>query len=488
MFRQKNQYLIKSAPVSDRVALENLLNEMSDAGWDLYGMHEVEKKDGIYFDCIFMRPKPEEDEKDFDDVVKIKSFKNTMEKMFSSSYSPYATCKELQAKIKEQKDIIAKIKYQLDNDAFTLKDKELLNKQLSDEINRLDSIKMALVKEISPDNLYSGLCQDKLVINLSEELVETIIQDTEENLLAETVKVRQKLADTLGYVIPNIVFSNEEVLDANEFCITLHGIDLIKSKVYPGKVCIFKEELEGHKKSKKDIVATDEISGKDIIWIDENIARDYWVNKLTPVEYIGRILEFMVVKNVEEILDYNAVNKYLTVVQENNSFLVNNIYPDYIGAAELKYILASLIKERVSVKDIVYIFEKINDFSSEESKDQLIEKLRLSLCKQIAKDLFKTEEPLKVIELSVKTIELFYESSMCGDEGVVKVDGETVMKLVKKIKKLAKTHELDEIILISPFEIRQMTFLIFSEFINNIRVIAFEELPHDSEMETVGEV
>ena len=43
---------------------------MSDAGWDLYGMHEVEKKDGIYFDCIFMRPKPEEDKKDFDDVVK----------------------------------------------------------------------------------------------------------------------------------------------------------------------------------------------------------------------------------------------------------------------------------------------------------------------------------------------------------------------------------------------------------------------------------
>ena len=178
----------------------------------------------------------------------------------------------------------------------------------------------------------------------------------------------------------------------------------------------------------------------------------------------------------------------MTVVQENNSFLVNNIYPDYISAAELKYILASLIKERVSVKDIVYIFEKINDFASEESKDQLIEKLRLSLSKQIAKDLFKADLPLKAIELSVKTIELFYESSMCGDEGVVKVDGETVLKMVKKIKRLAKTNELDEIILIAPFEIRQMTFLIFAEFINNIRVIAFEELPHDSNIETIGEV
>lgn len=488
MFRQKVQYLIKSVAVSDSFALETLLNEMSDAGWDLYGMHEIEKKDGIYFDCIFMRPKQEEEQKDFDDVVKIKSFKNTMEKMFSSSYSPYTTCKELQSKIKDQKEIISKIKYQLDNDAFTLKDKELLNKQLSDEINRLDTLKMSLVKEISPDNMYSELSQDKLIINLSEELVETIIQDTEDNLLAQTVKIRQKLTESLGYVLPNVVFSNEELLEANEFSITLHGIDLIKTRVYPGKVCIFKDELEGYKKQKTDIAAVDEITGKNIIWINEETAKDYWVNKLTSVEFIGRILEFMAIKHVEEILDYNAVNKYLNVVQENNSFLINNIYPDYISAAELKYILASLIKERVSVKDIVYIFEKINDFSSEESKDQLIEKLRLSLSKQIAKDLFNGEAPLKVIELSVKTIELFYESSMCGDEGVVKVDGDTVLKLVKKIKKLAKLNALDEVILIAPYEIRQMSYLIFSEFINNIRVIAFEELPHSSEIDTVGEV
>ena len=488
MLRQKMQYLIKSAALNDKQALEDLLNEMSDAGWDLYGMHEVERKDGIYFDCIFMRQKPEDTSKGFDDVVKIKNFKNTMEKMFSSALSPYATCKELQSKIVEQKEIISKIKYQLDNDAFTLQDKELLNKQLSDEINRLNSLKSDLVREIAPDNMYSSLSQDKFVINLSDELIETIVQDTDDNLMAETVKIRQKLTDTLGYVIPNVVFSNEEPLEANEFSINLHGIDLMKSCVFPGKVCVFKDDFEAYKKHKTDIVGKDVITGKDIVWIDEEIARDYWVNKITPVEFIGRVLEFVSIKNVEEILDYNAVNKYLEIVQEQSSFLINNIYPDYISAAEIKYILASLIKERVSIKDITYIFEKINDFSSEESKDQLIEKIRLSLSKQITKDIFKGQDSIKVIELSMKTIEAFYESSLCGDEGVVKVDGDSVAKLVKKIKRIAKTAGLEEIILLAPFEIRQMTFLIFSEFINNLRVVAFEELRHDAEIETVGEV
>ncbi len=489
MFRQKMQYMIKSAPLDERQEIEDLLNEMSAAGWDLYGMHEVEKKGGIYFDCIFMRPKEDEERHEFDDVVKIKSFKNQMEKMFASTLSPYATCKELQIKIKEQKELIAKIKYQLDNDAFTLKEKELLNKQLSDEMNRLDFLKLSLIKEISPDNMYTSLSQDKFVINLSEELIETVIQDTEENLLAETVKIRQRLADALGYVIPNIVFSNEDPLDANEFSIILHGIEVFRSSVFPGKVCVFKDELEGYKKKKNDIHTKDAITGKDILWIDEELARDFWVNKLTSVQFIGRVLEFVSVKQVDEILDYNAVNKYLEIVQENNSFLINNIYPDYISAAEIKYILSSLIRERVSVKDIVYLFEKINDFSSEESKDNLIEKIRLSLSKQILKDIIKTGESLKVIELSSKTIENFYEASLCAEgEGVVKMDGADVSKLVKKINKLAKDAALDEIIILAPYEIRHMTFLIFAEFINNIRVLAFEELGQDCEIETIGEV
>ena len=89
----------------------------------------------------------------------------------------------------------------------------------------------------------------------------------------------------------------------------------------------------------------------------------------------------------------------------------------------------------------------------------------------------------------MKTIENFYESSICGEGGgVVKVDSESVLKLVRKMKRLAKSAELDEIILLAPFEIRQMTFLIFSEFVNNLRVIAFEELRHDSDIETVGEI
>ena len=49
------RYSIKSVPGNDSTALENLLNEMSEAGWDLYSMHEVEDDDdGFNYNCIFV--------------------------------------------------------------------------------------------------------------------------------------------------------------------------------------------------------------------------------------------------------------------------------------------------------------------------------------------------------------------------------------------------------------------------------------------------
>ncbi len=104
----KMQYVIKSVPSDNTKALEDLLNEMSQAGWDLYSMHEVEADEGYQFNCIFAAENTPEGEAEEEDVVNIKTFKSQMEKMLSSSTSSYDSCKEVQEKIKEQRKKITK--------------------------------------------------------------------------------------------------------------------------------------------------------------------------------------------------------------------------------------------------------------------------------------------------------------------------------------------------------------------------------------------
>ena len=74
------------------------------------------------------------------------------------------------------------------------------------------------------------------------------------------------------------------------------------------------------------------------------------------------------------------------------------------------------------------------------------------------------------------------------EETVIKVDGKFAEKLAKKALKVAKENSLEEVILVVPIEIRHMTFVIFSEFINNLTVIAHEELSCNTNIHVVATI
>ena len=488
MYTKKMQYVIKSVPTDDKQALEDLLNQMSDEGWDLYTMHEVETDKSIDFNCIFMREKQEEDKTDLDDIVNITNFKYRMEKMLAAPTSPYESCKEIQLKITNQKDRIKRIKSQLESDNLSIDDKNRLNNQMSDELKQLDALKQALVNEISPDSMYSAIKEEKFTVNLSEEILGLVSLDNSDNLLSETVRVRQELTDKLGYVIPHIHFHSSDDLGANEFCIKIHDVEVFRTMVFPEHVVFYKDELKGYKTTEDDFVITDEITGRKLVWIPRDRVRDFWLRGLTAAEYMAKAIEYISIKEVSDIMDYNDVNKYVEIVLEKNSFLVDNIIPDFLTAADLKYLLTCLIRERVSVKNIVYLFEKINDYANEPTKEDLLDKVRLAFSKLIIKDLAVDGE-LKVLELSDETAQMVAEF-FDEDEGesIIRIDAADVQKIASKINKIAKSKKLETPILAVPMDLRHMMFVILSEFVPNISVLANEELVCDCNIKFIGKI
>ena len=487
MYNKKMQYVIKSVPTDDKEALEALLNEMSDLGWDLYTMHEVETDSSFDFNCIFMREKQEEDTTDLDDIVNITNFKYRMEKMLAAPSSPYASCKEIQLKIANQKERIKKIKNQLESETLSPDKKKQLNNQMSDELKQLDSLKQALINEISPTTMYSNIKEEKFVVNLSEEILQVISMEESDNLLAETVKVRQDLTEKLGYVIPHIHFHNSDELLQNEFNIKIHDIEVFRSIVFPECIAFYKDDIKGYKITEDDFVLTDDITGKKLVWIQKDKVKDFWVQGLTASEYIGKAIEYVAIKEVSDIMDYNDINKYIEKVIETNSFLVDNIIPDFITASDLKYLITCLIREKVSVKNIVYIFEKINDYANEPTKEDLLDKVRLALSRHIIKDLSENSE-LRVIEFSDEILDKIYSFFKEDDEAIIRIDADDVQNIVTKIIKFSKSKKITNPIIVVPLDIRHMVFVILSEFIQNLTVLAHEELVSDYNIKFIGKV
>lgn len=488
MFKSgKIKYVIKSVPSEDTMALQNLLNEMSDEGWDLYSMHEAENDDGFYFNCIFVTNSEKSEVEDVDDVINISSFKTQMEKMLTVQPSPYESCREIQIKIRDVKDKIAEIKNRLEKEAPASEVRKKCNSEISRGMKELENLRQELILSISPEQMYSKVTQEKLSIRLSEEILDFVNFDGDEDLLSQTVKVRQKLAEEIGYVIPKVMFQDDDSLSPYEFSIQIRGLDVFNAFVYPNYLVFELDELNLGKKQKDCIYCQDNLSGKKLVWVPKEKTKNFWQKGRTPSEYIADVLEYVAVKHVDELFDYNDVNRYIDIVMQKNQFVVENIIPDFISVAELKYILANLIRERVSIKDIVYIFEKINDFADEACKEDLLDKIRLSLSRQITKHLINQDGEVVALELLDKTSDRIFGDIADGDS-IVRIDGTKIEKLVTKILKLASQNEMNRLILVAPMSVRHMLSIVLGEYINVIDVIAREEVAGHCSLEIIGEV
>ena len=480
------KYKIIPCPSDDAERLENLLNEMSKAGWDLYTMHEVDTDNGYCYNCIFVTDAQDE-EKD-SDSGDIELFRTRMEKILSLDNNPYQKCVDVQKKIQDKRKRIEEIKAQLE--ATPLNERDLLNNKISSLIEELNELKKQLRKVISPDYLVSSIGEEKLSISLSEEILELVDPDKNAVLVSETVQARQSMVDETGFIIPKVSYVDDDGLQANEFCINVRGVKAFSSYVYPGYLMFYSDELSMKRFPKNSIRDNDSISGREVVWIDVEHTKDFWTKGLKPEEYISKALKFVCVKNIDEIFDYNDLNRYVDIIVDKNPYLIENCVPDFISLAELKYLLVNLLKERVSIKDISYIFEKINDFSDETVKDDLLDKIRVSLAKQISASLSDDSNLISAIQLSNETIDSIINLMDNNEQTIVRVDGNKLKEIIDKLVDIASELEIsrDRIVLLAPLEVRHMIAMVMLQLIPNLRVVSEEEISTDYALEILATI
>lgn len=494
MFRKNRmEYVIKSCSAEDAQDLQNLLNEMSMNGWELYSMHDVgDEETGSQLNCIFMREAKSENNSE-SDIINISDFKSQMEKMLSPKLTEYEQCLEIQSKIRNQKEKISKIKAEIEGEAPASVSRKKLNDKISASLKEMEDLKAQLNKATSPDLMYSKLHEEKLTIYLSEELLGFVDSDRnnaeEEELIAETVKSRLRLTEEKGYVIPKVVFKDDENLNPCEFSIRIRGIEVFKAEVCPKYLMFYADDIHTDHKIKNSVSGIDTITEIKVIWIEKDKTKDFWQKGLTPSEYIAKALEYVAVKYVDDLLDYDDIDKYLEVVEKENEFLIENIVPDLLTYSDIKYLLTSLIKEKVSIKNITYIFEKINDFAEEGSKADILNKIRLSLARQICRNYTNEDgETISAFELSEKTYSDIVLGCDESEDSLIKIDGTLAEKLATKIVKKAKKLGIHSPKLIVPMDYRQIFYTLLSLYINDITVLAQEEIGCLYKIDSLGEV
>ena len=486
MYKQvRNIYTIKKSPYNDNEKLENLLNGMSKEGWDLYSIQELETDGDIFYNCIFIK-EVESEEDIFPENSGLFDFKPGIERIINPELAPYDVCVDILKSIKEKRQKISQVKSLIDG---TSEDSRgILNEEISRHINELDELKRRLSKVLNPDIMKQRLGEYKLTLSISEELMDITDTKNDDNILSQIVYTRQNLTDESGYILPKVIIELDDTLDENEFVIKIRGIPVVSSHAYCNHTMFLKQELNTDKLPKNAIKSTDALTDIEAIWIPDETAKDYWIKGYGATDYIAAMIEFFVIKYIDDIFDYSDVNRYLEIVGNQNLYLVENIIPDFLSISDIKYLLTSLIKEKVSIKDIVYIFEKINDCVEDESKDDILKHLRIGLSRQITASICNEDNVIQAYEVSDEALKAFDFGD--NKEEIVHINTNKMDNFVDKIQNIAENSEYNtrDIVLIVPLKYRHVVYLVLSQLIDNVRVVAKEELSFEYSLQILGRI
>lgn len=305
----------------------------------------------------------------------------------------------------------------------------------------------------NPNAMYQRLGVDVISLQVGLGLVSLADPEQKNKLLPAIAKLRKDLTDELGYIIPNIRVMDSTKLKSNECIIS------IRSNV------------------------------RDRFFVD--------ISAFNKEEIIVEHIRKTCIKHVNEVFTKTDVLKLMELVRSQDPTLVNDLIPELISAIDFRRIVVNLLREEVSIKDIILIFERLCDFARFNNQpivltERLRAELGVAICLQHSVEVKDEIYPvLYVLTLSSKLEKLLENSVQSTELGTMfLLKPAQVEKLVESVANALlnlKEHREKVVLMVTP-KIRAALYGLLSRHFEDIKVLAYSELITDLKVEKLGEI
>lgn len=372
----------------------------------------------------------------------------------------------------------------------------LINADVQSQLGQLENVRQNMQDLVNPNKMYERLGVDVLSLQVGAGLLVIADPDQEGQLLAKIAALRQRVTDELGYILPNIRIMDSSALEANEYMISIRGNTVATGYVYPGKYMVIADQWDAVKKSVPDdaIIAVDPTYQTQAYWVNSEDAQSASnVTAVDATDVLVTHLQECVRKHVDEVMTKTDVLKLMELVRSQDPTLVNDLVPAIISTSDLRKIFVNLIREKVSIKDIIFVFERLCDYARfSKEPDILSERLRAALGRQICLTNVQDDNVLYALTLSPEWEKILDDSCQRTELGtmfllnpmqVQDLIESTAMTLMRAHQNIGK----QPVILCSP-RIRLPLFQLLERHIPTIVVISYSELITDIKVEAVDTI
>ena len=368
----------------------------------------------------------------------------------------------------------------------------MINKQKKEALKQEEvKVEENEVEEIrKPENVVTLLQVDPIELEFGYGIIPLADVNQGGDLLDRVVMIRRQLALELGMIVPIIRLRDNIQLTPNEYQIKIKGVEVARGELMldhfmamnPGLV---EEELDG-------IKTTEPAFGLPAIWISD-VQRDraemlgYTV--VDPPSIIATHLTEIVKKYAHELTGRQEVQVLLDNIKQNYPVIVDELIPKLMNVGEVQKVLANLLKEGVSIRDMVTILETLADYAqATRDTDMLTEYVRQALGRAISKKFF-TDSRSNVITLDPRLEQVIMDSVQKTETGSYltlepNVTNTILSSLSKQVQKLLQLGQ-QPIVLASPV-VRLYFKKLADQAVPGLVVLSYNELDPNLEIQSVG--
>ena len=336
-------------------------------------------------------------------------------------------------------------------------------KKLEEEQNAKNKKAAGENGEVSPVVPLDPLC-----LELGYALIPLVDKEKGAELLERVTRIRREAGLDLGLVVPKIRIIDNMTLAPDEYSFKIKGIEAGRSRIKMGYyMCMntgsVTEELKGE-------ATTDPAFGVPAIWVSEeqrSEAENAGYAVVDPPTIIATHITEIIRSHAAEILGRLETKAIIDKIKETNSVVVDEVLNTYkYTYGDIERVLQGLLKEQVSIRNIVAILETLANYGNMPHNNWLlVEKVREALGLQICLQYVDSRDPnkkLSVLQVSQSAAEKIMSHCVVPNDGgqpfvaFDPVDGRKWISAVSSAMASVRERNYLPILLCGTAELRQL--------------------------------
>ena len=344
---------------------------------------------------------------------------------------------------------------------------------------------------VTPDKATSFLRMDSLAVEIGYGLIGIVDVQQGGDFLNRIRSIRKQTAQDMGVIVPPVNVSDNLKLGPKEYSILLKGIEIARGELVIDKLMAINPgnvsgEIEG-------IQTKEPTFGLPAFWITRDKRERAQLMNYTVVDpptVLATHLTEMIRNYAYELVGRQDVKALIDFVGETHPKLIEELIPKTMSVGEIQKVLQNLLREKVSIRDLVTIFETLADYGAQ-TKDPvtLTEMTRAALCRSITRNLTNENGELAVITLSPEWESQLSAAMTRTDSGsYLAVDPKKFEQLVHAMTQTCQRLTTANWTLLCSSNLRFHVRKLIERFIPQLTVISPNDIPPNLQITSIGVV